>query len=196
MSANELNHFIESCQKRNIRFTSVELTGGEPTLWPLFSMALERLVAAKITEQVTFITNGNDPSVTARLANRFTLRYMVSATQATAEQQDMHAKIGVGVQWNNETHKCCPSKLIPDTLPAQCSQRQLRDGQVSRELLYLAGQVWYCCTAAANAIRLRQEEPSLSCSFEEDFNSYFADKQFDKRICSICLSNKKVWDII
>jgi hypothetical protein len=124
------------------------------------------------------------------------LRYVISATQATAEQQAVHAKEGVGIQWNSEPHRHCPSKMIPDTLPAQCSQRQLRDGQVSRELLYLAGRVWYCCTAAANAMRLRQEEPSLSCSFEEDFDSYFSDRRFDRRICSVCLSNKKVWDVI
>jgi GT2 family glycosyltransferase/organic radical activating enzyme len=194
MDLEELEHFIRSCQQRNLRFTFVELTGGEPTGWPLFELAVKRLVNSRITERVTFITNGSNPELAVKVANHHNLHYVVSKTQATPRQITYHEKHGVGVLWNTEPHKSCPSTVQQENLPANCSQRQARDGQVVRELAYIQGKVWYCCTAKANMFRVGTEDSTLFCDFNEDFDSFFKHRNFDKPVCGVCLCNAKVWE--
>jgi glycosyltransferase involved in cell wall biosynthesis len=194
MGSEELDYFIRSCQQRGIHFAFVELTGGEPTTWPLFESAVDRLVDSRIADQVTLITNGSHPELSIKVANRHSLRYVVSRNQATSQQISRHKKHGVGVSWNTAPHVDCPTSVYPSFLPAQCSQRQARDGRVVRELCYVQGRVWYCCTAEANAIRLGIDDATLSCGFDEDFNSFFKHRGFDKSICGACLCNGKIWE--
>ena len=195
MSREELNHFVTSCQERNIHFSTIELAGGEPTLWPLFSTALAELKDSGICDRVTFITNGRDAARVAGLANRHGLFYVVSKSQCTEEQEATHKKIGVGLLWNKGKHLVIPTQPLPDSLPSVCSQRQDGHGRVVRQLFYLEGVVWYCCLAYTNS-KIIGSDARLSCPFEEDFQSFFSKREPGLPICQICLCNKLVWDQI
>jgi hypothetical protein len=192
MSLEELDHFILSCKTRNIRFDFIELTGGEPTLWPLFEEGVKKLVESEITERVTFITNGSSPELAVRVANQHNLRYVVSKTQATPAQIEYHKNYGVGVSWNTEPHIECPTSLHLENVPASCSQKQSREGFVVRELCYDQGKVWYCCTAEANMRRLGVDDPTLCCNFDDDYDTFFKDRKFDRTICGSCLCNSRM----
>lgn len=196
MSTQELDEFILSCQSRKIRFSTITLSGGEPTLWPLFEQGVEKLCHSGIADQVTFITNGSNAKMAVRTANRHHLRYVVSKPQSSAEDIKYHEDHGVGVSFNEERHRNCPTIPLANTLPAICSQRVNREGFVVRELLYLNREVWYCCTAAANSFRLGVEEAGLRCSFNEDFDAYFKQRSFALNICAICTCNALVWQTL
>ena len=193
MGREELNHFITSCQQRNIHFSTIELAGGEPTLWPLFDTALAEIKDSGITDRVTFITNGREATRVAGLANRHGLFYVVSKRQCTEEQKAIHRKIGVGLLWNNGGHVAIPTQPLPRMTPVACSQRQDSHGRVVRQLFYLNGTVWYCCMAYTNS-KILGDGAQLSCSFEEDFQTFFSKRIPELLICQICLCNKLVWD--
>lgn len=192
MEKNEFKCFIYYCQKRDIHFSTIELTGGEPTLWPLFEWALERLRLSGITDDITFITNGNDAARTAKIANRLGIKYTVSVKQAGAKSVDIHVRQGVGAMWIDNEHKPLPTKSVPNSLPASCSQIHDRSGRAVCQLCYIKGNVYYCCLAHANSIRVGTD-PRYVCSFEDDFITYFANRQFNVPICSVCICNEKVW---
>lgn len=195
MSQEELDYLISSCLQRGIHFDTIELSGGEPTIWPLFESGLRKLSEAGIADNLTFITNGRDPEVVAGIANSLGLRYIVSATQCTPSQYNAHERLGVGVWWNKSNHKPIPTSAIPNSLPVVCTQRQNGSGRVIRQLSYIAGEIWYCCMAKANSY-IVGGNASLHCSFDDDFLSYFSRRATDLPICSVCLCNKLVWDSI
>jgi glycosyltransferase involved in cell wall biosynthesis len=191
MSQQELTAFIESCKRRKIQFTTVELTGGEPTRWSLFESGLKQLTDSGIAEDVTFITNGREAKKVARIARKCGIRYTVSAQQAAEEQQELHRRYGVGVMWIDNPHRPVPASPVRNSLPASCSQTHDRAGRSVTQLLYYRGHVLYCCMALANSQILQKAPPS--CEFEADFIRYFEARQFDQPICSVCLCNSKVW---
>ena len=193
MSEKELHDFVTSCQRRKIHFSTIELTGGEPTLWPIFDKAIGFLQASGITDAVTFITNGRNPKNTAETANRHGLCYVVSRSQCSENQAAIHKATGVGVVWNNAEHRLPPKAPLGGTLPALCSQRQDMNGRVIRQLFYLRGTVWYCCMAHANS-RIMGDNPDYFCPFEDNFDEVFYSRRDDLPICRVCLCNKSVWD--
>ena len=192
MPEEELERIITSSKERGLHFSTIELTGGEPSLWPLFERGIEKLKAAEIADHITFITNGNDAARVARIANQHGLRYTVSLTQATEEQSAVHRAQGVGVMWNDVSHRLLPVQPVPDSLPAECSQVHDGNGRVVRQLEYIQGKVYYCCMAYANSA-IVGDDSRTQCSFEENFCAAFAGRKFDLPICTVCLANAKVW---
>lgn len=195
MDQKELSYFIQSCRQRRIHFSTLELTGGEPTLWPLFESGIAQLQEAKIADRVTFITNGRDAKNVAEVANRYGLYYTVSLFQCTEELKKQHEQYGVGVIWNTAGHRQVPIRPIANSLPADCSQRQDSHGRVVRQLYYLRGVVWYCCMAYA-ASKIVENHPRYHCPFDEDFDSFFRQRSGEWPICSVCLCNNKVWKVM
>jgi len=193
MGRDELEQFIESCRSRGIHFATIELSGGEPTLWPLFAESIGLLQESGITDAVTFVTNGRDAANVAETANRYGLRYVVSANQCTAEDADTHRRLGVAVTWNELPHRVPPTEVQVGCLPADCSQRRDSSGRVVRQLMYLYGNVWYCCMAFANHRHIGADAGSLHCGFDEDFNARFHKRADDLPICGACLCNNNVW---
>lgn len=194
MTMGELKHFIKSCVTRKIRFADILLSGGEPTVWPLFEDGVALLSEAGIAERVTFITNGHQPELAAKVANQHHIRYVLSASQCDGALVKKHLGLAASVLINDAPHRRCPTEQVADALPAECSQRTDLEGEAVRQLLYHQGRVWYCCTALANAMRIGAEnDPALSCPFEGDFDLHFFDRKFDNPICGVCMSNEKVW---
>jgi glycosyltransferase involved in cell wall biosynthesis len=195
MSTDELLGIIASCKQRGLHFSTIEITGGEPSMWSIFESGIKLLSRSGIADKITFITNGNDAERVALTANKYGIRYTVSANQATRAQIATHKRLGVGVQFNTSGHLPVPESPIPDSLPARCSQSHDRDGRVVKQLEYIKGRVYYCCMALANSSIVGMA-PELSCDFEEDFVSYFSNRNFDVPVCSVCLCNEKVWNFL
>lgn len=194
MSKGELKEFLYSCRRRGITFSGVEIAGGEPSAWPLLGWGLRELRRTSISPFITFITNGNDAEHVASVAAKHEVTYSVSTTQTTPEQVAIHRAKGVGVTWNDHAHRPVPQSPVPDSLPAECSQRRDRTGRIVRHLLYFNGYVYYCCMALANSL-IVGDDPRYRCRYDEDFVEFFSDRKFDVPICSVCLCNEKVWNV-
>lgn len=191
MDLAELTCILDSCVCRGIHFSTIELTGGEPTLWPIFNEAIDLIKKSGICDLVTFITNGRDPQATVETAKRHGVRYTVSTFQADSTDVEYHRKHGVAVMWNEHAHSVVPDEPLPDTIPAICSQTHDRQGQSVQQLLYYQGDVYYCCNAITNAA-IVEGDSGLKCSFDDDFAAFFRGRDFTKSICSVCLCNRKV----
>ncbi len=189
MSMEEVHAIVESCKRRNIRFNYIELTGGEPTLWK----HIREGVAAfrRISNEVTLVTNGNNPELILSLDLR---TWGVSASQATKAQLEKYRNSTSGsIFYNAHSHKQTPDKPLPDTLPADCGVSYLPHKRIQQNsYTYIRGKVYYCCTAFPLSEKVGLT-PDLVCDFEDNFIAKFADKTFNKSICSYCLCNKKVW---
>lgn len=196
MQKSELEHIVSSCKRRNIHFRTIEITGGEPSLWPILEWGLKFLNESGIADYVTFVTNGNNAREVARLARRQSICYTVSSSQATKLQIEEHKRHGPdNVSWNEHQHRSLPKAVVQDSLPAICSQQTDRLGQAMSQLSYIQGNIYYCCLAYANSA-IVGSDPRYVCSFDDDFVSHFAKRKFDVPICSVCVCNEKVWNTI
>ena len=193
MDQEELSHLISSCKAREIHFSTVELSGGEPTLWPLFDTAIDQLQKSGITDAVTFITNGQDAKHVAEIANKYGLYYVVSQNHCSEENYKIHKQLGVGLVLNTGKHLPLPKAPVKGSIPGTCTQQQDMHGRVICQLMYINGNVWYCCSACANVNKVRNKH-TLSQPFESDFPAFFSIRKFTMNICSVCLCNKIIWD--
>ena len=187
MPLEELHQFIDSSVRRGIHYAAVELTGGEPTLWPHFVEGLRMLANSEIANWTTFVTNGRDATAVASAVHEITPVYGVSATQATPEQVAEHLRINPNVFVNSSPHRRTPDLPVPGSLPAICVVENNRVGRHVLPLAYYDGWVYHCCTARALGGH------RLSCPFEGDFLQFFTDTPRSQPICQQCLCNSKVW---
>lgn len=190
MPLEELKAFIASSQQRGIHYAAVELTGGEPTLWPHFAEGLRLLRDSGITDWPTFVTNGRDAEYVALLSQRLGISYGLSATQATKEQVTTHLTINPNTFVNREPHRQTPAQPIPNSLPAVCVVEVNRQGRKVLPLAYYKGRIYHCCTARS----LRGHVKSVS--FQEDFLAFFTKEPRNQIMCSQCLCNSKVWSAV
>jgi hypothetical protein len=193
MSRYELTNFIASCKERGIHFLEIELTGGEPSLWSLLEESIPLL--KEIANEVSLITNGNNAEEIVELLNKHSVKYAVSVPQATPEQIAIHSSRGIGVTWNNHIHKPLPICPVENSLPPICSGKVDREGRLVKQLFYLNGKVYYCCTAKAGMNILGYDECYV-CNFESNFIEKFSTRKDDLPICTVCLCNAKVWESI
>lgn len=189
MSIYEITHIVESCMERKIHFDVIELTGGEPSLWDHLEYGVNAF--RKICDEVTLVTNGNDPERIKALGLN---SWLVSSSQATKEQLRQYE--GCPVIYNSHKHKPLPEKAFEDSLPADCCVRISPEGKEQNNILYLKGLVWYCCNAYALTKNLWFIDRSIFIDFNEDFLSFYKDKKFDRHICKYCLCNHKIWNKI
>jgi hypothetical protein len=187
MPIRELDRFINSSAKRGIHYAAVELTGGEPTLWPHFVEGLRMLANSEIADWVTFVTNGRDATAVANAVHEIAPIYGVSATQATPEQVSEHLRINPCVFVNDSPHRRTPDLPVPDSLPAICVVENNRVGKRVLPLAYYDEWIYHCCTARSLGGH------SLSCPFESDFLKFFTEMPRSQPICQRCLCNSKVW---
>ena len=189
MSMEELRHIIDSCKVRGIRFSNIELIGGEPTLWKHLRDGVEAL--KEITDDVWFVTNGNDPELVISLGLK---HWIVSTNQCTQAQLERFAGHYDKIKYNPCAHKIVPDIPLPDSLPAICnvSHSPFNSSIEENGLGYLFGDVYYCnCIVALGDMTPITND--LICRFEDDFVMKFAEKKFDKPACQRCLCNDKVW---
>jgi len=191
MSQGEVDHFVQSCKDRGIRFAVIELTGGEPSLWANLEYGVRKF--QEIADQVILITNGND---TQRILDLGLSHFVVSASQANEKQLEIYRASDRHIIYNQHQHKLSPTTPVPDSLPADCCADEdpfTKEPQNSIE--YILGKVYYCCGAVACSEYAGMTE-DLVCNFEDDFIIKFSDKKYDKAICQYCLCNNKVWHSI
>jgi organic radical activating enzyme len=193
MCVDELHHFLTSCKDRGIRFSTLELTGGEPSLWSNFYTGLEAIHDAGIADKVTFITNGNDAERVALAATFYHMRYTVSYNQATPKQREIHTDLGVGVQWNKTKHvDPLTFKASSQSLPTDCNQRTDMDGQVVRQLVYYKGGIYYCCMSLS--LKHRTLSNVQPYAFDLDFDKRYKERRPSLSMCQICMCNRKAWE--
>lgn len=186
MPVSEVDYIVDSCIKRGIHFDIIELTGGEATLWENIEYGVKAF--SRICDQVTMVTNGNNPELAKSLGLK---EWIVSASQANANQ--LKAYEGTpNVSYNSHAHKKPPTSPIEDSLPAHCCTSVTIHGDPQTTMEYIKGKVYYCCDAFAHSeyVDLTDEV----CDFEDDFMNKFKDKKYDKQICRYCLCNSKVWE--
>jgi len=190
MSIDEAYRIVKSCQQRNLHFDTIELTGGEASLWKHIREGV--VMFGRIADNVTLATNGNNPDLVKSLGMK---TWIVSASQATKEQMAKYEPIKRRLTINKHRHKKMPNSPVINSLPALCAtSRDPLTGEPQTCFQYLRGKVYHCCDAAAHCYRLGLSHEEYSCDFEEDFIKRFYHKTYNKEICQYCLANQKVWN--
>lgn len=189
MSMKELRHIIDSCKSRGIHFSVIELIGGEPTLWKHLKEGVKAL--KEITDDVFFVTNGNNPELVTSLGLK---HWIVSTSQCTQAQLERFAGYHDKIKYNAHAHRKVPDIPFPNVLPAYCVvDRSPFDPNIKENGIgYLFGKVYYCNCGYA----LSDKTPitdDVVCDFEDDFVTKFAEKKWDKPMCQRCLCNDYVW---
>jgi hypothetical protein len=189
MSIREIAAIVQSCIVRDLHFDTIELTGGEPSLWKNLEVGVR--LFERICDEVTLVTNGNDPD---RIIGLNLKRWIVSSSQATREQCKKYIPVRTKVWFNNHEHKPMPQVPFPDSLPASCCvYHDPFTGEPQINLLYLNGKVWFCCNAFALTEKAGVTD-DLWCDFEEDFIGKLSARDYNKKICAYCLCNGKIWE--
>lgn len=191
MSMDELRFFIASSIDRGIHYFTIELMGGEPTMWPNLEEAVNLIYDSKVCDHITLATNGNTPEKILKLESLL-YYWVVSRTQATPEQVARYMPFSYKITFNKEPHRAEPNRSIPDTLPAVCCVTQDKWRTPYESVLYLKGKVYYCHFAPA--LERWTPRDDLSCDFKDDFVKKFLGKKYDKKICTYCTGNNKVWE--
>lgn len=187
MTLEEVEFIVNSCKTRGIHFDTIEITGGEASLWLNLEYGVRKF--SEICDTVTLVTNGNNPERIKALGLK---TWIVSASQATSVQ--LKAYEGTPALYNTHSHKKLPEVPFENVLPADCCVSVSPVGKPQNAIEYIKGKVYYCCDAFAHSEYTGTE--GIVCSFNDDFISYFRDKRFDKEICRYCLCNHKIWNRI
>lgn len=190
MPIEEVAHIVKSCGERGIHFDTIEITGGEPSLWKNIKTGVQMF--QQICNNVTLVTNGNDPDLIISLGLN---HWGVSSSQASSGQLEKYDSVRSKVFFNGHTHRKLPDKPIENSLPADCTLKNDPHGNPQNAMAYILGKVYYCCNAFALSERVGMSD-NIVCDFEEDFVSKFENKTFNEPICSVCLCNPKVWNSI
>jgi hypothetical protein len=188
MSMEEVIGIVKSCQDRGIHFDTIELTGGEASMWENLEFGVK--VFGKICNTITLATNGNNAEKVIALGLK---TWIVSESQATPSQMLKYKGIR-GLTINKHSHKKMPTTPMPSSLPAICCTRQSPQLESQVALEYVKGRIWHCPDACSHVNRLGLNEEEYSCRFEDDFMAHFSNKTYDKEICQYCLGNQKVWN--
>ena len=186
MSMNEVRLLAISLKERNIYIDTIELTGGEPSLWNNLEEGC--FVLKKVCDKLTLVTNGNNPQRVIDLKLPY---YMVSKSQATPKQLKKHM-LNANTLVVNHSHKELPKTAMEDSLPAECCVKHDQFGHRQNNLLYIKGNVYYCCNAFALTEKTGLSK-DIFISFQDDFITYFKDKDFNQSICSYCICNSRIW---
>lgn len=187
MSLDEVKYIVKSCGERGLHFDTIEITGGEASLWPNLVEGVE--LFKTICDEVTLATNGNNPELIKSLGLK---TWIVSESQATPEQMEHYKDIRHRLTINSHAHRKNPVVPVKDSLPAACGTVVSPQGEPQVTFEYLKGKVYYCCDCFAHSEHVNLTD-DLVCSFENDFISKFSNKTYDKEICSYCLANAKIW---
>lgn len=190
MQKKEVDYIVENIKRRHIKIWTIELTGGEASLWDHLEYGVTRF--REICDDLTLVTNGNNPERVIALGMR---RWIVSSSQANPVQMATYKRINGQIVYNSHRHKRLPESPVPGTLPAVCCVQTDPYRVRQNNILYLDNKIWYCCNAFALTERVPLSD-SIYCGFEEDFISKFKDKRFDETICAMCLCNHRVWNKI
>jgi len=197
MSLDELKFFIKSSQDRGLHYYMVDLSGGEVTLWPHLEEGIKLLYDSKVCDKITLTTNGNNPEKIIRMSSMLDY-WILSKTQATVEQIKKYEAFPLTykIYWNDVPHKNPLNFPIEGTLPAVCCCITDAHWIDYNGLLYLRGKIYYCILAFALKEKIGLIEDELVCDFTDDFLSKFKDKKYDKKMCTYCLCNRKIWELI
>ena len=192
MPLNEVKNLVESCKRRNIHFSVIELIGGEPTLWVNLKEGIK--ILNEITDDIFFVTNGQNPELVISLGLK---HWIVSTSQATKAQWERFKGHTDKIICNVHQHKIVPVNAIPNSIPAVCVVAVDPFNPIQREngIGYLRGKMYYCNLAFALSDRVPLTD-DMWCDLEDDFVTKFSNKTFDKEICKYCLCNGKVWSQI
>lgn len=190
MNLAEVRYIVDSCHERGLHFRTIELTGGEASLWKHLEAGFKQF--STICDTVTMATNGNNPERVIALGMK---SWIVSASQASPEQlQKYHTTVPKGrISFNTHKHKKPPSEAMKDVLPAVCCTRVTPSGEHQVTMEYLRGKVYYCCDAFAHTEYVKVTD-DIVCDFEDDFVGKFSNKDYNKEICRYCLCNQRVWN--
>jgi hypothetical protein len=187
MSIGEVFDIVTSIKKRGIKIDTIELTGGEPSLWVNLEKGVK--LFKTVCKNITVTTNGNDlPRIIAIDWDYI----VVSASQATEKQLSVLSDYKGKVVYNKHSHKKVPEIALENVLPAECGVASDPFKNPQTMLAYVRGKIYYCC----NTVSLLDRVPltkDLVCDFKADFVKYFRNRKFDKEICRYCLANAKVW---
>lgn len=128
MTQSEVDYIVSSCKRRGIRFSRVELTGGEPSLWENLEYGVERF--KELTDNIFLVTNGNNPD---RIIDLKLNDFIVSSSQASSLQLAKYQNVK-GISYNAHQHKKLPVEPYLDSLPANCCVRLSHHGVLKNKL--------------------------------------------------------------
>jgi hypothetical protein len=190
MNLDEVSRFIERCRDLEVRYQTIRLCGGEPTLWKHIREGVPLIKASGIADGLDMYTNGIRTHVIDDVVDHFREINVSVYENNVVEARLLKERHGEKVRLVRSIHRKLPDQPLPDTLPAIC--RCTAQG-------YVQGRFYACPNVYAKALHLGvdSEDPELSCSIDDDFGAHFEDHEtsrFKHPICSVCLSNQKVWE--
>lgn len=189
MPFSEFQEILESSKRRGIRYATIEITGGEPTMWPWFREGMRLLHSIDVADWNTFVTNGNNAEEVSQIANLYSPVYGVSkSSNATSDQVFIHKNRNPGIFFVDHKHKPCPVSFFPNAHPSQCCLDVDRNGRRVTQLAYYKGNIYHC----HNAVHLVGEQGAVP--FESDFIDHFRKEPRDQEMCGKCLCNSHVWN--
>jgi len=196
MPMSDLHLLIRRAQELGVVFDAVEFTGGEATLWPHFKEASRLVMESGIAKRMDTVTNGiawhvlTDPDLL-----QWYPTIKLSTSHPHPDSHDALRRVwGDRLLENSMLHVRVPTEVNADYLPARCS--------IPTYVAYFDRVVYYCCCTWSTCAHIGMDvksDPELWCPVEDDFVAHFANRKFDKPICSVCLNNsrnlKRLWGI-
>jgi len=192
MSMEEVRNLIRVSKQYGITYKCIELTGGEPSIWPHFRQALKELKDSGIAEELSFITNGSFPNRVVEIANELCPCYRVSKTQATPEQIEVHKRLGVHPVFVGHHHVPSPISPIESSIPCDCHVHSDQWGYLVNQLLMCNNRIYRCCPANQH-YSIFSDPDRWSVPLDSDWIEWARSKEVSCEICSVCLCNNHVF---
>ncbi|HUT09046.1 MAG TPA: radical SAM protein [Thermoguttaceae bacterium] len=188
LSLDDLHTLIDRAAALDVQFSRVSFTGGEPTLWPSLSLAVDLFRAAWPATKILMFSNAARPERIRQLAPRVDLIRLSRYPGRNDREVDAlagldHVSVCVGA------HHPLPTGPVPDSLPARCDCPAVG---------YFHHRVYLCNPSAARLCQIGMDpfDPAHSRDVLDDWAAWVkavGPARFERALCQSCISNRKTW---
>jgi len=189
-SMEDVEKWIYACEVLSHAYDFIIYTGGEPLLWENIVPATRLIRSSGITKEIRTFTNGTIPEL-------MTGEFLGLFDQVRVSDYGHHSHIMEGLQYHYKHVKVfpiqqtpLPSQPLPHMLPANCTCDRIG---------IMGDKVFHCPNAYSNILRLGkrlEDYQDLWCNMDEYHSGLFIKDRYTQDICSICISNKRIRDLI